>query len=67
MCSVISKFTTVLPPNTAALGTGGKPAGGGIPNSILGGSITLKLEMGGGIGREAVLGGRYWEGRLYIK
>ena len=25
----------------------------------------LGLEMGGGIGREAVLGGRYWEGRLY--
>ena len=62
------KVCTVVLPNTADLGTGEKPAvfqNGGIGRSNLK-KPYLGLEMGGGIGREAVSGGavQYWEGRL---
>ena len=51
---------TVVPPNTAVLGTGEKPSvfqNGGIGREYNLEKPYLGLEMGGGIGREVVLGG----------
>ena len=51
---------TVFPPNTAVHGTAEKPAvfrNGGIGREYKLKKPYLGLEMGGGIGREAVLGG----------
>ena len=54
------------PPNTTILGTGEKPAvfcNGGIGREYTLKKPYLGLEMGGGIGREAVLGGVVLGGR----
>ena len=51
---------TAVTPHTAVLGTGEKPAvlrNGGIGREDNLKKLYLGLEMGGGIGREAVLGG----------
>ena len=58
---LLRSYSTVVPLNTASLGTGEKSAvfrNGGIGREYNLKKPHLGLEMGGGIGREAVLGGR---------